>query len=85
MLRIRFKVPGDSMPAIWPVALPYWQTGWDNDDNAVVVAYVNEVDDLYKQWPDAIEVEPAQERDEVTFTDRFPKPDWFAPRTKGNR
>ena len=80
MIRARFFVNSDDYrPVIWPVKHPYWCTGYTDDDGnkAVLVAYADDENEIRKNWPDAanIESDPA---DEYTFTDRFPKPEWFA-------
>lgn len=44
----------------------------------ILVAYAPDMDTLTddNHWPDAVEIEDLGEQ-EITFTDRFPKPDWW--------
>ena len=39
-------------------------------------AYADSIDDIKKLWPEAHEIE-AEEVNEIVFTSRFPKPDWY--------
>lgn len=71
----------DYRPLIFNPKYPYWCTGYGvgNDfkcSSAIIVAYLPKGEDLYKYWDDAYNVDE-EERDEITFTDRFPKPDYF--------
>jgi hypothetical protein len=74
---VRFKSPADDYrPIDWKPPGPFWCTGYDSSDNPIIVAYIREKDQLYDYWPDAndIDFEP---KDEIEFSSRFPKPDWF--------
>lgn len=76
MIRARFRTDlGDPRPVVWPIKHPYWVTGSD-DTHAIVVAYADDLDEIVRNWPDAEGID-VEERTEYTFTDRFPKPDWF--------
>lgn len=76
MLRVRFTAnKSDPRPVKWPIKHPYWVTG-ETDDAAILVAYVDDLDELAELWPDASEVE-SEHRSQYTFTDRFPQPLWF--------
>lgn len=76
MLRVRFRAnPDDPRPVVWPIKHPYWITGY-GEDYAIVVAYVDSMEELDDLWPDATDVD-ADEADEYVFTDRFQKPEWF--------
>ncbi len=85
-LRARFKSSADDFRPIYdndknPEG-PWWCTGYEDDFlsdermKAIIVAYVKSEETLLKQWPEAEDVE-YEERDDVTFTDRFPKPEWW--------
>jgi len=69
------EVKEDYRPVIWPIKYPYWCSG-ESDKDFIMVAYVESLDDLYKQWPEAKKVDYESVK-KVTFTDRFPKPDWY--------
>ena len=80
MIRARFlvskeKCDGDYRPLKWPIQYPYWCTG-ENDNCYVLVAYVDDIDELMDLWPEAsnIESEPV---DKIYFSSRFSKPDWY--------
>ena len=77
--RYRFQANlEDPRPIIWPPAGPYWVSG-TGDDHSTVIAYLpfgNKEDDLRKYWPEAAHI-TVDERDEITFTDRFPQPSWW--------
>lgn len=80
MIRARFFIKkeeckGDYRPITWPIKYPYWCTG-ENDDNFVLVTYVDSADDLIKLWPEAYDIE-YNEVSEISFSSRFPKPFWF--------
>ena len=60
MIRARFfvekkKCDGDYRPLIWPIQYPYWCTG-ENDRFFILVAYVNDMDELMNLWPEASDV-----------------------------
>ena len=75
--RHRFKTDlEDYRPVTFPPPGPYWCTG-ETDDHSVVVAYLPKGEPLLKWWPDAIEVETVEE-EVIFFTDRFPRPTWWA-------
>jgi hypothetical protein len=45
-----------------------------------IIAYLPTKEKLEKYWDDADDVEFTEE-DEITFSSRFPKPDYFKPST----
>lgn len=76
MIRARFKAnEEDYRPINWPVKHPYWCTGY-GDGYSVVVAYADSVAEVLKNWPEAKDIEFTEES-EYSFSDRFPKPEWF--------
>ena len=77
MLRVRFEVDEeDYRPVKWPIKHPYWCSGYSDTHN-ILVAYVDDLDQLLELWPDAENVDIMEEDTEYSFTDRFPKPDWL--------
>lgn len=76
-LRHRFftKSIEDFRPLIFNPKYPYWCSGY-GDDYAVVIAYLPNTEPLEKYWDDAYNVD-SEERESITFTDRFPEPEWF--------
>lgn len=74
--RARFHAnPDDYRPVEWPPPGPFWCTGF-TDVAAIVVAYVRELEQIDRFWPEAKWVE-ATDQESITFTDRFPCPDWW--------
>lgn len=85
MLRARFlvikkKCGGDYRPVKWPIKHPYWCTGETSDD-FILVAYADSIKELKELWPEARDID-SEDRDEITFTSRFPKPKWYIPKDK---
>ena len=83
MHRFRFQVASDDYrPMAFPPVGPYWCTGY-NDTHAFVVAYAPDEETLTNadHWPDAEDVQDLGEQ-EITFTDRFRKPDWWVASTE---
>ena len=83
MIRVRFEQPTeDYRPITFPPPHPYWCSGYslDNEMNTtpILIAFLNNEEELYQYWPEAENPE-FEEVDEVTFSDRFPKPDWYNP------
>lgn len=81
MIRVRFYSPiadngGDYRPVVFPPPHPYWCTG-ESDEAFVIVAYADSEDQIREYWPEAIDID-SDETDAYLFTDRFPKPEWFA-------
>lgn len=86
-IRYRFKTKSVDDPRplkdLKTIGMPYWISG-DVIDNrtfsivgSVIICYLPKGVDLKEYWDDAFDVD-AQERSEITYTDRFPKPDWLA-------
>lgn len=74
--RYRFRANEDDMrPVKWPPPGPWWCTGY-GDGYAIVVAYLPPQSNLADYWPEATAVEFTEE-DELSFSDRFPEPDWW--------
>ena len=69
------KVNGDYRPVVWPIKYPYWCSGESSTD-FIIVAYVDSLDELYKQWPEAHNID-SEEVKKIEFSSRFPKPDWY--------
>lgn len=57
------------------ISCPWWCSG-ESDEYAVIICYLPKNEDLFKYWDDAYEIE-AIGVDEITYTDRFPKPKWM--------
>lgn len=88
--RVRFKTSSanDPRPVTFPPPGPYWVTGYGGDEPneyATIVAFFPEgcMGEIKEFWPEA-ETEgwdgfDLQECSEITFTSRFPKPDWWHP------
>jgi len=78
MKRFRFYVPGeDGRPMQFPPEGPFWITG-SSDTHTIVVAYSPDLETLTStgRWPDAEDIDDGGEQD-IIFTDRFGKPDWW--------
>jgi len=69
------EVKEDYRPIIWPIKYPYWCTGESSDD-FIICTYVDSEEDIYKQWPEAFNVD-IEKVDKIEFSDRFPKPEWY--------
>lgn len=65
----------DYRPVKWPPPGPYWCSGY-GDDYSIVVAYVKNEEQIKEFWPEATDID-AEEVNEIVFTDRFSKPDWW--------
>ena len=76
MIRVRFKANADDYrPINWPIKHPYWCSGY-GDNYSIVISYADDVDYIYKNWPEATDLDITEET-EYVFTDRFPKPSWL--------
>lgn len=75
-LRCRFKAnEHDYRPIVFPPPGPFWCTGY-GDDFSIVVAYVKTIEQVTEFWPEASDID-SEECDEITYTDRFPRPSWY--------
>lgn len=86
MLRARFcvnikEVNKDYRPIKWPIKYPYWCSG-ENDEDFILIAFVENLDELYELWPEAKNIE-YDECDEVYETGRFKYPDWYVNQLNG--
>ena len=76
--RYRFVCPDpDCRPVIFPPPGPWWRSGFNSDDQAILIAYLPKGVDLLEFWPDAIDIEDPDECDGPVFTSRFARPDWY--------
>ena len=80
MLRVKFdinieQVNNDYRPIIWPIKYPYWCSGQNNKEFHLI-AYVDSLEQLFKQWPEAEHIEQISV-DKIEYTDRFRKPEWY--------
>ena len=75
-LRTRFHAnEEDSRPVKFPPPGPFWETS-TGAGYATVVAYVRLLSEVTEYWPEATSIE-CEQRDEIVFTERFPRPDWW--------
>lgn len=78
-IRYRFKTKAidDYRPLkeMKDIQMPYWCSGY-GEDYAIIICYLPKETDLKEYWDDAYDIEE-QEKEEITYTDRFPKPDWI--------
>jgi hypothetical protein len=80
--RIRFytniEACGDDYrPVLWPIPHPYWCSG-ETENEFVLVAYVESMEQLLAQWPEATNAEVLEsDLSHYTFGDRFQQPSWF--------
>ena len=77
--RYRFKTKAveDFRPLkdLKDIQMPYWCSS-EGDDYVVIICYLPANVDLFEYWDDAYDIEEEDE-EEITYTDRFPKPDWI--------
>ena len=84
LFRVRFFAdPEDPRPVKWPPPGPFWVTGYTVGGReggrmqaAVVVAYVERLGQVREYWPEA-RIDTFEVVDEVKFSSRFPKPEWW--------
>lgn len=79
LYRFKTRSVDDYRPLIdmTDIGMPWWCTGFAGDDSyAVIVCYLPKGEDLLKCWDDAYDIE-SEERAEIAYTDRFPKPNWL--------
>jgi hypothetical protein len=81
LIRYRFKTKSvdDYRPLLdmKEIQMPWWCTGIATDDSyAIIVCFLPKGEDLFKYWDDAYDID-SDERTGITYTDRFPKPDWI--------
>jgi hypothetical protein len=75
-LRHRFRANvSDYRPIAFPPPGPYWCTGY-GDDYSIIVVYMPEDGNITDWWPEAHNID-TEEVDEIVYTSRFPKPDWY--------
>ena len=78
-IRYRFKTKAidDYRPLkdMKDIQMPWWSSG-EGEDYAIIICYLPNETDLKEYWDDAYDIEE-QKREEITYTDRFPKPDYI--------
>ena len=75
--RYRFETKSveDYRPLKFNPCYPWWCSGY-GDNTATIIAWLPDNEDLYQYWDDADNVD-YQEHNEIKFSDRFPKPEYF--------
>lgn len=73
--RFRTRSVDDPRPLKFNPAYPFWISGYGND-HAIVVAYLPVAENLLDYWDDAHDVD-FTEHEDITFSSRFPRPDYF--------
>lgn len=81
LIRYRFKTRAvdDYRPLVdmKDIGMPWWCTGEAFDMSYVnIVCYLPKYEELEKYWDDAYDIE-FEKVSEITYTDRFPKPEWL--------
>lgn len=78
-VRHRFHANGeDSRPVRFPPPGPWWESGFAFDESySIVIAYLPEGEAVTEWWPEATEIDSAEPVDRITYTERFPKPEWW--------
>ena len=76
-IRYRFVTDAeDYRPIILNASYPWWCSGFNILEEAIIIAFLPKTENLTNYWPEAENI-TEQEVSEITFTDRFSKPDWF--------
>ena len=80
-IRYRFKTRSvnDFRPLedLAEIQMPWWCTGESDDGSYMtIVCYLPAGENLLRYWDDAFDID-ADERHEITYTSRFPKPSWI--------
>lgn len=76
-MRSRFHAhPDDWRPVTWPPPGPYWCSG-HGDGYSIVIAWHRPDQTITTWWPEATDIDTT-EHDELTFWDRFPRPEWWS-------
>lgn len=56
---------------------PYWCSGYAGDGSyATICAWVQPGEDVRQWWPEATDI-TQEDAKPMTFSDRFPQPDWW--------
>lgn len=81
MIRFRFHLDKgacgyDYRPVKWPIRYPYWCTG-ESADSFIIVAYAESEEEVRSLWPEIEDFDFEDEVAKITFSARFPKPDWY--------
>ena len=76
-VRYRFVTDAeDYRPIILNPAYPWWCSGFNILEEAIIIVFLPKTENLKDYWPEAENI-TEQEVNEIVFTDRFSKPDWF--------
>jgi len=85
--RYRFytRAVDDPRPLVFNPAYPWWCSGYAGDGSyAIIVAYLPANEVLEKYWDDAFDVDYTNE-EAITFSDRFPQPEYYKPEIEQER
>ncbi len=65
----------DYRPIKFPPPGPWWCSG-ESMDSFVIICYLPPQVPVTEYWPEAFGID-SEDKDEIVFTDRFPKPSWW--------
>ena len=75
--RFKTKVMDDFRPLVdmADINMPWWCSS-QGEDYMIIICYLPCEEELEKYWDDAYDID-VSECSEITYTSRFPKPDWI--------
>ena len=77
--RLKTRSVDDYRPLLFNESYPWWCSGFSGDDTyATIVCYLPIGEDLTKYWDDAFDID-VEYREGITFSDRFPRPNYYVP------
>lgn len=77
--RLKTYVVEDYRPLVFNAKYPWWCSGFgedSTDEYSVIIAYLPKDEDILKYWDDAFDIEFTEE-ETITFSSRFPEPEYF--------
>ena len=77
--RLKTYAVSDNRPLIFNPEYPWWCSGYGEGEKgecSIIIVYLPKDEDLLKYWDDAFDIEFTEEEN-ITFSDRFPKPKYF--------
>ena len=77
-VRYRFvEESGETRPYLFSPRAPYWCSGYDSNDNPIIVAWLPEGESVERVWCKPVDITEYETVDAPTFTSRFPRPSWY--------
>ena len=80
-VRYRFtEASGETQPYLHSPHCPYWCSGYDGNDNPIIITWLPEGESVERVWLKPVDITEYDDREDApVFVGRFQRPEWYRP------